>query len=99
MTFLPFICCSVLKRKEKDVHKLKKNVEELRNEISRLHHSVMAVQIQDISIPMPNFEKRQEQSDRSDESADELPEADREEQKDLVDKLKQIEIMSSHFHK
>ena len=88
---------SVLKRKEKDVHKLKKNVEELRNEISKLHDNVMAVQIQDISISMPNFEKRQDHSDRSDESADELPEADREEQRDLVDKLKQIGIMVLHF--
>ena len=91
------VCFSILKHKEKDVYKLRKSVEELRSEISKLHDNVIAVQIQDISISMPNFEKRQDHSDRSDESADELPEADREEQRDLLDKLRQIGTLVSHF--
>lgn len=88
---------SILKHKEKDVYRLRKNMEELRSEISKLHDNVIAVQIQDISISMPNFERRHDNSDRSDESADELPEADREEQRDLMDKLRQIGTMVSHF--
>ena len=85
---------SVIKRKEKDINKYKKNTEELHAEISKLHEQVISVQRQDISITMPTFERR---NDNSDGSADELPETDQLEQNDSLDKLKQIGTMVTHF--
>lgn len=86
---------SVIRRKEKDLSNYRRNLKELQNEITKLHDQVISVQIQDISISMPEFERRHEE--RSDGSADELPEADRQEQVDLLDKLKQIGTMVNHF--
>jgi len=71
-----------------------RDLKELQNEICRLHDEVISVQIQDISISMPDFERRHEGSEGS---TDELPEADRQEQNSLMDKLKQIGTMVNHF--
>ncbi|XP_052282328.1 uveal autoantigen with coiled-coil domains and ankyrin repeats-like isoform X2 [Dreissena polymorpha] len=91
---------SLMKRKERDASKYRQSLEELQGEIIKLHEQVLAVQIQDISISKPEFERRAEagdKSDRSDGSADELPEAERQEQMDLIDKLRQIGTMVNHF--
>lgn len=77
----------------------RRSIEELQTEIAKLHDQVISVQIQDISISMPEFERRQDAGDKSDGSADELPEADRQEQMDFLDKLKQIGTMVSHFQR
>jgi len=89
-----------MKRKDRDMQKYRKSIDALRSQIERLHEQVISVQIQDISIAMPEFERRAEagyRSDRSDGSADELPEAERQEHLDLVDKLRQISGLVTHF--
>lgn len=72
-------------------------MEELQGEIAKLHDHVISVQIQDISISMPEFERRHDGSDRSEGSSDDLQESERQEQMDFIDKLKQIGIMVAHF--
>ncbi|XP_045205085.1 uncharacterized protein LOC123557595 isoform X1 [Mercenaria mercenaria] len=88
---------SSVKRKDREVNNYRQCLEELQSEIAKLHDQVISVQIQDISISMPEFERRQDAGDKSDGSADELPEADRQEQMDFLDKLKQIGTMVTHF--
>ncbi|XP_052792989.1 uncharacterized protein LOC128226917 isoform X2 [Mya arenaria] len=91
---------SIIKRKERDVIKYRKSMDELQGEICRLHEQVISVQIQDISISMPELDRRHEagyRSDRSDGSADDLPEADRQEHMDLIDKIRQIGTLVTHF--
>ncbi|KAL4230642.1 hypothetical protein ACF0H5_011019 [Mactra antiquata] len=88
---------SVIKRKDHELGKYKKNLEDLQAEVSKLHDHVISVQIQDISISMPDFERRHDSGDRSDGSADELPESDRLGKAEMKEKLKQIATMVTHF--
>lgn len=88
---------SIIRKKDREIGKFRKKMEDLLSEISKVHDHVMAVQIQDISITMPKFESRTDHGDRSDGSADELPEADRQEQANMLDKLRQVDTMVTHF--
>ncbi|XP_060561866.1 uncharacterized protein LOC132721557 [Ruditapes philippinarum] len=88
---------SSVKRKQREVTNYRRSLEELQGEIGKLHDQVLSVQIEDISISRPEFERRQDSGDKFDGSGDELPEADRQEQKEFLDKLKQIGTMVTHF--
>ncbi|KAK3582910.1 hypothetical protein CHS0354_009715 [Potamilus streckersoni] len=85
---------TIAKSKDRELSKLRSNMEEVASRITKLHDHLSTIQQHDIALSMAALRKENRtDTPRLDSPGNDLPEADRHDQLDTIDKLKQIENM------